>query len=309
MPGPLTFANSFTSWTLDWPTALLAAVLLGWYLTAARGRQWPVQRTVSFVAGVAVLLYATCSFLGVYDQVLFWTRAVQNIVLLMGAPLLLAMGAPLTLLLASAPTRLADALRRAGRSRAGHLLAYPITVTVVLLSPMPVLYLTGLYPLTLRSAMVDAVVRAGIVAAGFLYYWTRLRVDPVPGGAQHLTSFAISFAEALADGILGVIVWLGPLVAEAHYRSVGRDWGPSLHRDQTMGAIALWFGGDLISLVYLGALFVQWFRDDSRTARTIDADLDRQAAERPAQTESTMQDGLWWQSDPRFANRRDLRDD
>jgi cytochrome c oxidase assembly factor CtaG len=191
-------------------------------------------------------------------------------------------------------------------------LGSPLTATLALLVPLPVLYLSGLYAATLAHPWVDAVVRAGLVGCGFVYYWTRLRIDPAPGTATHVVSFAITFAESLVDGILGVVVWLGPLIAPAHYLALGRLWGPSLRADQTAGAVALWFGGDLISLPYLAALLAAWTRSDERAARRIDAELDARADRREpvdGQGEDVptpgpdLQDGLWWESDPRFTER------
>jgi cytochrome c oxidase assembly factor CtaG len=270
---------------------------------------------VAFVSGVLVLLVGTCSFLGVYDRVLFWPRAVQNVVLLMAVPMLMALGAPITLLLAEAPAAVVGVLRRFAGSRPAALLGSPLVATLALLVPLPVLYLSGLYELTLADPWVDSVARAGLVGCGFLYYWTRLRIDPAPGTAVHVVSFAITFAESLVDGILGVVVWLGPLISPAYYLALGRHWGPSLRADQTAGAVALWFGGDLISLPYLAALLAAWTRSDERAARSVDAELDALAAgadrrdgvdrlaERASVHDPDLQDGLWWESDPRFADR------
>jgi hypothetical protein len=114
----------------------------------------------------------------------------------------------------------------------------------------------------------------------------------------------------LVDGALGVIVWLGPVIAHHHYLDVGRSWGPSIRRDQTMGAVALWFGGDIIGIPYLVALFIQWFRDEDRLARKVDAELDREEEARrrrhgvqPDGGPAPMQTGLWWETDSRLASR------
>ncbi len=55
------------------------------------------------VGGTGALVLATMSFLGVYQGVLFSARAVQNVLLLLVAPLFLALGRPLTLLIAARP--------------------------------------------------------------------------------------------------------------------------------------------------------------------------------------------------------------
>jgi len=55
------------------------------------------------VAGTELSRGSLPSFLAVYDETLFWTRAVQGVVLLLVAPLLLAVAAPLTLVQATVP--------------------------------------------------------------------------------------------------------------------------------------------------------------------------------------------------------------
>lgn len=318
VPTPLTFANSFTQWSLDPIAVALVVVAAAAYVIAASRVTWPILRTVAFMAGLAVFLYCSCSFLAVYDGVLFWTRAVQNILLMMGIPLLLAMGAPLRLMMTVAGPKTAERLRRLGHSFPARAATMPLVVTVLLLAPLPILYLSGLYESTLRHGGIDFAVRLTLLVCGFIYYWTRLGIDPTPRDTEHVTSFAISFAETLVDGVLGVIIWLGPLIANGYYLGLHRSWDPSMRQDQTMGAVALWFGGDAIGIPYLVVLFVQWIRDEGRKARRIDAELDRQDAQRKraiALSESRsdeppadgMQSGLWWENNPELSRRYGTR--
>lgn len=311
MPPPLTTAAGFTQWVVDWPS-LVVCVLLGLaYVRAARRTTWPLIRTVSFLSGLVTVLLVTCSFIGAYDRVLFWPRAIQNVVLLMGASMLLALGAPLTLCLRTAPMQVVRRLRTFGHGRFARALTFPLSATVLFVVPLPLLYLSPLFEATLRHGVVDVLVRAALVLCGSAYYWSRLGVDPTPREGTHAVSFAISLAEALIDGVLGIIVWLGPLIAHDFYSEIGRTWGPSMHRDQTIGAIGLWLGGDLIGIPYLVALFVQWVRDDTHRARQVDAELDlaeraRSQGHRPSTSEpaaGSMQSGLWWEDDPELSRR------
>jgi cytochrome c oxidase assembly factor CtaG len=291
MPPPLTWAGVFTTWTLDLPALLFVLALGAGYLHAARRvPDWPQARTVAFLTGLGTVLLLTCSFLGAYDDVLFWVRALQTVVLLMITPLLLALGAPLTLVLATAP--FAGRLRALGRGRAARALTFPLVITVLLIVPPFLIYLTPLYELTLRHQAVDEVVRLGLICCGFGYFWTRLRVDPTPREDHHLVSFGISFAEILVDAALGLILWLGPLRAPDYYQALGRMWGPDLRTDQIVGAGILWIGGDVAGLPFVGALFNRWMRADERQATRVDRELDEQEP-----------DGLWWENDPELARR------
>ena len=68
------------------------------------------------------------------------------------------------------------------------------------------------------------------------------------------------------------------------YAEVGRTWGPTLERDQEIAGGLLWASGDLVGLLVLGALFVQWAQASEREAVREDRRLDRLDAERAAAT-------------------------
>ena len=151
MLAPLTPAAVFTAWRAA-PGVLAAAAGLGggygWGLRRRRARaadRWPVGRAVVFFAGVATILLVGCSFLGVYDDAYFWVRAAQNTVLLMVTPMLLALGAPIRLAADTLPPRVRGPLAQALHSRPARVLTFPLLVTVALVVPLLVLYLSPLY--------------------------------------------------------------------------------------------------------------------------------------------------------------------
>ena len=99
---PLTWNDVFTAWKFD--PAMLAVLLLGvvGYVLGVRRYQrevghWPVARRACFTTAAVLFTLATMSFIGSYEKVLFWDRALQNALLLMTTPLFLACSAPLTL--------------------------------------------------------------------------------------------------------------------------------------------------------------------------------------------------------------------
>jgi cytochrome c oxidase assembly factor CtaG len=153
---------------------------------------------VVFFAGVATILLVGCSFLGVYDDAYFWLRAVQNTVLLMVTPMLLALGAPIRLAADTLPPRVRGPLAQALHSRPARVLTFPLLVTVALVVPLLVLYLSPLYALTLRSAVASGVAGTVVALTGFVYYWSRFRVDPTPRADSHLVTLWITVVEMSA---------------------------------------------------------------------------------------------------------------
>jgi cytochrome c oxidase assembly factor CtaG len=332
---PLTAGRLVTSWTVQPAVLAGVGVLGGGYLAGVRrmhrvGRPWSARRTAPFLLGAALLLLVGTSVVAVYDDTLFWARAVQGVVLLVVAPMLLAAGAPLTLARDTLPVAAVGRLGRVRRSRTARALSSPGAATLALIAPPFLLYLTGLYPLELRSAAVSGLVSVGLLAAGLLYVVSRLQIDPVPRPTHHGLTLGIAIAEVVTDGVLGLVLWMGPLLAVAHYDAVARTWGPTPRDDQAIGAGVWWIGGDLAGLPFLGAIALRFAAADAREARRVDAELDaaeqeaaRAAAERGAASLARVRedegdgegdDGgtggdtearprLWWEDDPRFADR------
>src|SRR4051812_38865048 len=105
---PLTWAAGFTEWTfvpIATAAVLVLAALYGWGVQRSvrrPGRNWPWLRTLSFAAGLFVIVVATQSSIGVYEHDLFWIHMVQPLLLIMVAPAFLVAGRPLILILHTA---------------------------------------------------------------------------------------------------------------------------------------------------------------------------------------------------------------
>ena len=311
-PPELTVARAFTEWTLD-PWALgLVLLLAGLYLSGARrarrsGTAWPAGRTVAFCGlGLGFWVIATMSWVGVYQPILFWVRAVQTILMLLAIPLFFAMGKPLTLLIASLP-RAGPRVEAGIRSRVAKALTFPAVTTAVLVIVPFVLYFTPWYEAGFHSVAVRELTYLALMVPGFVFFWTLLRVDPVPRTYPYLVALWVTGVEVVGDAVLGlaVIAYQG-LIAGAYYHALARPWGPSLRTDQVLGGGALWILGDIVGLPFLAAQLIQMIREDESEAAEIDAELDAREQEAPADSPA---DRPWWESDPRFVGRFQAVDD
>jgi len=309
-PPPLTLRGVLNSWTANPPVLVVAvgmaaAYVVGVSVLRRRGQQWPSARSWCFlVGGVGTVAMVGLSFVGVYADTLFWVRALQNLLLVMFAPMFLALGAPLTLVRELLP---AGARMRAGavlHSRAAKVLTFPPVVTLVLVVPPLVVYFSPLYEQTLRSHLASGLVGVTLVAAGFLYFWSRLRVDPVPRPGSYLVTMWITVVEVLVDAVLGLKLWLGPVIAAGYYVGLGRSWGPDPGLDQIIGAGIFWIGGDIIGLPFLATVVARMTKEDEHRATEIDADLDAAEVVLPqADTGAPVAPRLWWEDVPELAER------
>ena len=349
-PPELTPLRALTEWTLD-PWALAFVLLLGGlYLAGVRrvrrapgvparaapgapgpsraspAGSWPTGRVVAFCGlGLGFAVLATMSFVGVYQPVLFYVRSAQTIALLLVVPLFLALGRPLTLAM-TALAGLGPRLQAAIRSRAAVVLTFPAVSTLVLIVVPFVIYFSPWYAAGFGSTLVRELTYLALLVPGFVFFWTLLRVDPVPKAYPYLVALWITGAEVVGDAILGLAVIADQsLIAGAYYHGLARPWGPGIASDQVIGGGVLWVLGDLVGLPFLAAQLIQMIREDEAEAAVIDAELDAiQAAQAAATADPGGASGApragagsgaagadrpWWESDPRFASRFQPVDD
>jgi cytochrome c oxidase assembly factor CtaG len=305
-PPELTVARAFTEWTLDpWMLALVL-ILGGGYVAAARRQPgWPVASRIWFLGfGVGFLVIATMSFVGVYQPILFYVRAVQTVLLVLVVPLFLALGRPISLFIAAFP-RVGARLETMIRLRPARILTFPAITTFALVGVPFVMYFTSWYTAVFHSVAVRELTFLALMAPGFAFFWTLLRVDPVPKEYSYAVSMWITGAEVIGDAFLGLaIIAYQSLIGAAWYHALARPWGPTLKSDQIIGGGALWILGDLVGLPFLAAQLIQLMREDESDAARVDAELDaRQAvAEVPAAGEQDAEKP-WWEDDPRFTSR------
>jgi len=275
-PATVSVADLLTRSRLE-PAAACGILVAGWwYLVAVRrmalrpttgavARRWPRRRTVAWLSGLATIALATQSGLASYDTTYFTAHVIQHLLIGMVAPVLLALGAPVTLALqtASRPTR--RRIRRVLHSRIVGVLTHPLTAWALFGGSMFALYFTDLYAETLRNPALHAGVHLHFIAVGCLFFWPVVGLDPTPhrlpyGGRMLYVLVALPF-----HTILGVA-----LVTQTNLVAPGLTLS-----DQQTGAGILWTAGELLGLVAMMIVAVQWMQAEEREAIRHDRRLAR----------------------------------
>ncbi|WP_327293400.1 cytochrome c oxidase assembly protein [Streptomyces sp. NBC_01198] len=282
----LTGARYLDAWQLD--TVALAAVLLlglGYAYGVRRrrraGERWPLWRTAAFyLLGLGTLVVATMSSLAVYDRVLFWPAAVQNILLDLFAPLGLALGDPLGL--ADPDGR----LHRAFTSRPVRALTYPLVSSLLVLVSELTIYFTPYFATALADPAVRQLMHLQLLLTGSLFVLPMLsRQELLPRWCTHPVRAALVFLDGLFDSVPGIVVMTsGTLVAGHWYTDHPRGWGPSVHHDQMLGGGLMLTLAELVGLPFVLLVFMEWWRAERGKTAELDARLDREelAAVTPA---------------------------
>jgi cytochrome c oxidase assembly factor CtaG len=283
-PPQLTFPRAFTSWTLDpWSLAVIIAAgalyLAGVLRVRRRGERWPIGRTIAFCGlGLGFAVIATMSSFGVYYAVLFYMRSVQTILFLLVVPLFLALGRPLTLIIETVP-RFGPWLGAAIKSRSARLATFPAITTFVLVLTPFLIYFTPWYVAGFHSALVAQLTDVALAVPGFVFFWTLLRVDPVPKEYPYVVALWITAAEVLGDAALGLACIADTsLLWGSYYRGLAPLWASNLSTKQVLGGGVLWIFGDIVGLPFLAAQLIQMIREDEADAVAIDAELDAREA-------------------------------
>ncbi|BBA96659.1 hypothetical protein RVR_2059 [Actinacidiphila reveromycinica] len=276
----LTGSRFLGTWHFD-GVALAAVVLLGAAYgygvrrKLASGDRWPLWRAALFyVFGLGTLAFATMSALAVYNRVLFWPAAVQNILLDLFAPLGLALGDPIGL---AAP---GGRLQRAFSSRPVRVLTYPLISSVLVLVSELTIYFTPYFAHALARDPVRQLMHLQLLLTGCLFVLPMLsRQELLPRWCTHPVRAVLVFLDGLFDSVPGIVVMTsGTLVAGNWYHAHTRDWGPSVQRDQMLGGGLMLALAELVGLPFLLLVFLEWWRAERDRTAVLDAALDREAA-------------------------------
>ena len=279
---PPSAATLLFGWTFEaLPTIGIAVAAVWWWWAVRRvnaahpTNRVPVRRSVAFAAGMSALALALVSGIDRYDTALFSVHMAQHLLLAMVAAPLIALSAPITLVL----RLVSPATRRRWvlpvlHSRLTRILAFPVVAWVVFATVMWVSHFSLLFDAALEDPLVHDLEHALFLAAGLLFWWPAVALDPAPWRMPHPARALYVFLQMPQNTFLAVVLLSAQAALYPHYATLVRTWGPTALADQQAAAGIMWLVGDAIFLVAVMAIVVGWMRAEARdTVR-----MDRQAA-------------------------------
>ncbi len=297
MPPPVSAARLAADWRIDWVFLAASVVAAGLYLAGVRrlhvrGARWPVGRTIAWLCGLAVVVFATSSGLGRYGPVLLSVHMTQHMLLSMLAPIPLVLGAPTTLALRA--MRPAQAPHRSGprewlvallHSWPVRVLTHPALVTVNFVGSLYVLYLTSLLTTLMHNHLGHLYMNVHFLAVGVLFFELLIGIDPLPRRLPHPGRILMLISVVPFHTFLGLAIMAeSSLLGADWYGRLVRPWGVSPLSDQRTAGAIVWSFGELPTFVVLILLSIQWSRLDERRTRNrerriaaagdVDAELD-----------------------------------
>ncbi len=267
-------------------TLMVALYIKGVVVLTKRGDKWPVGRTVAFALGIAATNFATSGGLGLYAQFSFSYHMMSHMVLGMIAPIGLVLGAPMTLALRTLPQSrnseergIRASLLAALHSKIGVIYTNPIVALAIFDGSLFALYFTDLFAVLMQSHVGHLFMSLHFLAAGFLFFFIIIGVDPNPRRVHYLVQIVILFAAMSIHAFFSVaLMSTSTLIDNGFYASLQTPWLGDPLADQKLGGSIGWAMGEIPILIALVATFINWMRDDSREAKRIDRNTARQAA-------------------------------
>ncbi len=289
-PNP-TWSRIFLSYE---PDALMIAILVmmvalyikGVIVLTKRGDKWPVGRTISFALGVSVIDFATSGGLGVYAQFSFSYHMLAHMLLAMVAPIGLVLGAPMTLALRTLPQGrtptergVRGSLLAALHSKVGVFYTNPVVALLIFDGSLFALYFTDLFASMMQSHIGHLFMTLHFLAAGFLFFFVVIGIDPNPRKIPYLVQIVVLFAAMSIHAFFSIaLMSTTTLIDNGYFASLQTPWLTDLLADQKLGASIGWAMGEVPILMALVATFINWRREDAREAKRIDRNTVRQAA-------------------------------
>lgn len=258
--------------------AAAAAVLYLWGAWRVNRMQprhpWATWRTACFLGGLVTTLVAIETFIGVYDDTLFWDHMVQHLLLVMVAGALLAVGAPLRLCWRASTGRTRDLVAEGLRSPVARFFDHPLVPFVLYAVVIPLTHLTSLYNLVLENEAAHNLEHLLYVVIGYLLWRQVFPYEPSCHRMHPGLRLAYLAAAVPVDTFTGLT-----LINEAReifpvYVSQHRTWGPSLVMDLHLGGTIMWVGGDTLMLLAMIPVAIAWVRFEDRRAARVDSELE-----------------------------------
>ena len=277
------YLHMFFMLRFDWVFGPIALLLQGFYMWAwwslrKKGVEWPINRLAWWTAGNLVLLYSTCSGLGMYAMAMFSPHMLQHMLLAMLVPICWVLGGPMTLFLRALPA--------AGRNGVpgprewlvvfinnpvSRFWTNPIVAAIQFVVGFYWLYLSALFDVTADKHAGHLFMMIHFVISGYIFFWVIIGVDAAPRNVSAFNKMLVLFGAVVFHAWFGIALMQmrTPLNLD-FYERLDFPFYVDFVRDQWIGGSIAWGLGELPLLIVTITHSVQWYRAEQREAKRYD---------------------------------------
>lgn len=270
-----------TTWTTDGLGLLIVSIGVALYIKGVlvvrqQGRHWPFARTVSWLAGMALLGWATFGGLGRYSGVVFSAHMAAVAVLAVIAPILLAYAGPVQLAGRALPgprtpgdVSPRDIFDGWIKSRPVRVLTSPPVAAAIWLAVLYSLYLTGLFTYFMLHQPGRSLITLLLFGSGVLLFGsvTGRACDNITHAWRVASLGVAAFGHAVFAVLIMSVSWV---IGRPYWTFLDRGYVENMHGDQLVGGALVAALGLVPMMTVFAVLLRHW-----NQARETDAMVDR----------------------------------
>lgn len=287
LPAEYDWTKLFTVWEVDLLWSLIAIFTIVFYLQGAlrlakRGDRWPIGRTISFVSGMVLLMFATSSGMAVYGLYLFSVHMLGHMLLSMAIPVLLVLGGPVTLAARAIHSRSDDSwgarewVLHTVHSRYVETIGHPLIAAPLFAVSLIVFYYSPIFEWSLADHLGHHWMVFHFLASGYIFAQMLIGVDPQPHRPVYPIRLIVVLATMAFHAFFGLSLIMGTgLLAPEWFGAMGREWGADPLSDQQAGGEIAWGLGEIPTLALAVLIALGWSREGDRESKRLDRQADR----------------------------------
>lgn len=280
-PAP-TFSNVMLGWHFDPVFMTVGLVGAAFYLAGvmrlrARGDKWPVLRTVSFLLGMALLVWGTNAGIAEYSEMSVGIHMIQHMTLVMMVPIPIVLGGPVTLALRAihpSPTGgrgPRELITTTLHSKVAQIYTNPFVVMAIYGSGAFGLYFSGLFGFLMGSHIGHVLMTVHFLLTGLLLCYIVIGIDPKPRPIPYWARLALIMATMVLHTFFAVaLMSTVSAIGATWYGLVQPPWLLDATADSVLGGQIAWAIGEIPMVLMMLIVAVQWSRSDTREARRRD---------------------------------------
>ncbi|WP_231945445.1 cytochrome c oxidase assembly protein [Agrococcus carbonis] len=285
LPPPFEFSRLFTEWSLDPLWTVVCALLAFFYVAgvvrlARRGDHWPVGRTISWLAGVALLWWCTSGALNLYQEFLFSLHMLVHMLLGMATAVLLVPGAPITLAMRAIRKRRDGT--RGGRewllaivhSKYMQVVGHPVVSAAIFVLSLWVFYYTPIFEWAMTDHLGHIWMVVHFAGAGYLFVQAIIGIDPGPARPPFALRLVLLIGTMVFHAFFGLTLMTGEaLLLPDWFGAMGN--GVDALEDQQVGGGIAWSIGEIPTVILAIITTVLWVRSDKKERVRLDRAAER----------------------------------
>lgn len=208
-------------------------------------RDWPLYRTVLWVAGILCCI-AAAGPIASWSHNYFSMHMMGHLLLGMLGPLLMVLSAPVTLILRMLPAAYARRGARLLKSRFFWFISHPATAATLNIGGLWLLYTTNLFTRMHEQPLLYLLVHLHVFLAGYLFTASFISIEPSSHKKSFVPRAAILITALAGHGILSKYLYAHPPA------------GVSMDQAR-IGAVLMYYGGDMIDLFIIIFFCLEWY--------------------------------------------------